>query len=98
MKLSGALNEFVKGAPSSTADIVKSLNPITSRVLDAFGDRVMFGSDWPVCNVGGPAGEKSNWGLWVESVESLLEEAHVADEKREQIWWKAGILEFGVQL
>ncbi|KAF3041701.1 hypothetical protein E8E12_005767 [Didymella heteroderae] len=85
MKLSGAFNEFEKATPTSTSDIVKSLTPITSLVLDAFGDRVMFGSDWPVCNVGGPAGEKGNWGLWVESVESLLEEAHVAEGKREQL-------------
>jgi L-rhamnono-1,4-lactonase len=98
MKLSGAFNEFEKGTPPSTADIVKSLIPITSKVLDAFGDRVMFGSDWPVCNVGGPAGEKGNWGLWVESVESLLEEAHVAEEKREQIWWKAGSKAYSVQV
>ncbi|KAJ4404505.1 L-rhamnono-gamma-lactonase [Didymella pomorum] len=98
MKLSGALNEFEKGTPSSTAEIVKSLNPLTSRVLDAFGDRVMFGSDWPVCNVGGSAGEKSNWGLWVESVESLLEEAHVTEEKRGQIWWKAASKAYNVQL
>ena len=98
MKLSGAFNEFEKGTPFPTAGIVKSLTPITSKVLDAFGDRVMFASDWPVCNVGGPAGEKSNWGLWVESVESLLEEAHVAEEKREPIWWKAGSKAYDVQL
>lgn len=98
MKLSGAFNEFETATPSSTADIVKSLSPITSKVLDAYGDTVMFGSDWPVCNVGGPAGEKGNWGLWVESVESLLEEAHVAEDKREQIWWKAGSKAYDVQL
>lgn len=98
MKLSGAFNEFEKATPSSAAEIVKSLTPITLRVLDAFSDRVMFGSDWPVCNVGGPAGEKGNWGLWVESVELLLEEAHVAEEKTEQVWWKAGSKAYGVQL
>ncbi|KAF3036371.1 hypothetical protein E8E11_005018 [Didymella keratinophila] len=98
MKLSGAFNEFEKDTPSSSAGIVKSLTPITSKVLDAFGERVMFGSDWPVCNVGGPAGEKSNWGLWVESVESLLEEAYIAEEKRELIWWKAGSKAYDVQL
>lgn len=98
MKLSGAFNEFDNTTPSSASDIVKSLSSIATKVFDAFGDRVMFGSDWPVCNVGGPAGEKGNWGLWVESVESLLEEAHVAETDREQVWWRAGSRAYDVQL
>ncbi|KAF1926218.1 uncharacterized protein M421DRAFT_94079 [Didymella exigua CBS 183.55] len=98
MKLSGAFNEFDDTTPAFVTHIVKSLSSIASKVLDAFGNRVMFGSDWPVCNVGGPAGEKGNWGLWVEIVESLLEAAHVAEEDREQVWWKAGSRAYDVQL
>ncbi len=90
MKLSGAFNEFDNSTPSSASDIVKSLGSIASKVFEAFGDRVMFGSDWPVCNVGGPAGEKGNWGLWVESVELLLTEAGVSEASSESVWWKAG--------
>ena len=54
MKLSGAFNEFDSTTPSSGSELVTSLSPIVSKVFDAFSDRVMFGSDWPVCNVGGP--------------------------------------------
>lgn len=98
MKLSGAFNEFDSGTPSSASAIVKSLGSIVPKVFGAFGDRVMFGSDWPVCNVGGPAGEKENWGLWVESVELLLQEARIAGAGAESVWWKAGSKAYDIQL
>lgn len=98
MKLSGAFNEFDNTTPSSASDVAGSLNPIVSKIFDAFGDRVMFGSDWPVCNVGGPAGEKGNWRLWVESVELLLQEAKITELGTESVWWKAGSKAYNVQL
>jgi L-fuconolactonase len=43
-KLSGLVTEGAAGAPAS------AFAPVAETVLDAFGpDRVMFGSDWPVC-------------------------------------------------
>ncbi|KAH6643071.1 hypothetical protein C7974DRAFT_116635 [Boeremia exigua] len=97
MKLSGVFNEFDAATPSSASDIVKSLSSITSKVFDTFGDKVMFGSDWPVCNVGGPVGEKENWGLWVESVQLLLQEAKIAGVTSESVWWKAGVRAYDVK-
>lgn len=98
MKMSGAFNEFDNATPSSAADIAKSLSSVVSRVFDVFDDRVMFGSDWPVCNVGGPAGEKGNWGLWVESVEMLLEEAKVTEVGSDSVWWRTGSRAYDIQL
>jgi L-rhamnono-1,4-lactonase len=98
MKLSGAFNEFDESTPSSSSDIVKSLSSIVLKVFEAFPERVMFGSDWPVCNVGGPAGEKGNWALWVESVEALLNEVKVGDKERESVWNGAGSRAYGVQI
>lgn len=98
MKLSGALNEFDDATPSSASQIVQSVKPVVSKIFDAFDNRVMFGSDWPVCNVGGPAGEKGNWGLWVESVELLLEGAKIGAEDSESIWWRAGSRAYDVQI
>lgn len=98
MKLSGAFNEFDDPTPSSASAVVQSLSLIVSSVFDAFNDRVMFGSDWPVCNVGGPAGEEDNWRLWAECVEKILQEAEVADVKGDSIWWKAGSRAYDVQL
>jgi L-fuconolactonase len=43
-KLSGLVTEAAAGAPAAV------FTPVAETVLDAFGpDRVMFGSDWPVC-------------------------------------------------
>lgn len=98
MKLSGAFNEFDKSTPSSASDIVQSLGPIMFKVSNTFGDRVMFGSDWPVCNVGGPAGETGNWALWAESVKLLLQEARIEGTDAESVWWKAGSRAYDVQL
>jgi predicted TIM-barrel fold metal-dependent hydrolase len=52
MKLSGALNEFAPAAtPSSAGDVLEALKPYLSHVLHNFGaQRLMYGSDWPVCN------------------------------------------------
>jgi predicted TIM-barrel fold metal-dependent hydrolase len=49
-KISGIIARVPKGR--ATADI---LSPIINHCLDAFGpDRVVFGSDWPVCTRGAP--------------------------------------------
>lgn len=98
MKLSGAFNEFDTATPSSASDIVNSLSSMTPRVFEAFPGRVMFGSDWPVCNVGGPAGEKGNWGLWVESVELMLEGMKAGEKSKDSVWWGAGSRAYDVQL
>ncbi len=45
----------------------------------------MFGSDWPVCNVGGPAGEEGNWGVWVQVVEGLLDGLGCGEVTRESV-------------
>ena len=47
-KLSGLVTEAPRGAPPQAR--AQALAEVASVVLDAFGaDRVMFGSDWPVC-------------------------------------------------
>jgi L-fuconolactonase len=47
-KLSGLVTEAPRGAPLQAR--AQALAEVASVVLDAFGaDRVMFGSDWPVC-------------------------------------------------
>jgi predicted TIM-barrel fold metal-dependent hydrolase len=43
-KLSGLVTEAAPGAPGT------AFRPVADAILSAFGpDRVMFGSDWPVC-------------------------------------------------
>lgn len=50
-KLSGLLTEAAADQPRAV------LRPYVEHVLDVFGDRVMWGSDWPVLNLAGGYGE-----------------------------------------
>jgi predicted TIM-barrel fold metal-dependent hydrolase len=46
---------------------VEGLRPVANELLDAFGpDRLMFGSDWPVCRAAG------GWAAWASAAEELL--------------------------
>jgi predicted TIM-barrel fold metal-dependent hydrolase len=88
MKLSGAFNEF-DSTPSATSEIVTALSPFVDIIFQAFPGRVMFGSDWPVCNVGGPRGESGNWAFWVEVVESMMSERGLSDHEKKSVWCEA---------
>ncbi|MDQ0688954.1 L-fuconolactonase [Streptomyces achromogenes] len=62
-KVSGLITEADWGA-WTTADI----RPVWDTLLTAFGpDRLMFGSDWPVCVLAG------GWDRWAATVEELLD-------------------------
>lgn len=58
----------------------------------------MFGSDWPVCNVGGPRAENENWRLWVEVVEAWVAERGFGAEEAERIWVGAGCEAYGIEM
>ena len=46
---------------------VEDLRPVATELLDDFGpQRLMFGSDWPVCRVAG------GWAAWASAAEELL--------------------------
>jgi predicted TIM-barrel fold metal-dependent hydrolase len=98
MKLSGAFNEFDTPTPEDIPSLLTSLTPFLQHVFHCFPQRVMFGSDWPVCNVGGPKGEKGNWTLWRGVVEAYLEEQGMGEEEMESVWWKAGCEGYGVEM
>jgi predicted TIM-barrel fold metal-dependent hydrolase len=62
-KLSGLQTETVPGVTPS-ADVFA---PYLDRAIEAFGiDRVMYGSDWPVCTLNGSMGQ------WIRTVAALL--------------------------
>ena len=94
IKLSGAFNEFGPGpTPPSVDQILESLRPYLQIIREHFGSRILFGSDWPVCNVGGPRGEQS-WGLWREVVEAWVRKENVGEE----VWAGAGCEVYGVEI
>ena len=58
---------------------VATLRPYAEVVLEAFGaDRVMFGSDWPVCTLA------TGYQRWVETVRQLISEA--SPDEQSAIW------------
>ncbi|KAL5113744.1 hypothetical protein ACEQ8H_008386 [Pleosporales sp. CAS-2024a] len=97
MKLSGALNEFDK-TPDSVEQVAAALKGHVDVVFGCFQHRVMFGSDWPVCNVGGPKGESGNWLFWREVVQRVVEERGMSEGEREGVWWAVGARAYGVAM
>jgi L-rhamnono-1,4-lactonase len=89
MKLSGAFSELPPqepGHPTDIDDLVMHMKPWIEVVLAAFGpERIMFGSDWPVCNAEGPGIELS-WRLWHDVVTAILETEKLTDEEKGLIW------------
>lgn len=62
-KLSGLLTEVRDGEPTAS-----TFAPYLETAVEAFGpERVMFGSDWPVCTLAG-----GDYGDWVEIVADVL--------------------------
>ncbi|KAL4874249.1 amidohydrolase family protein [Aspergillus karnatakaensis] len=100
MKLSGSFSELPPLSPDTEPDIaslVDRLQPWTDVVFDAFGvERVMFGSDWPVCNVGG-GGNRVTWSRWNRVVEALLERRGLDGEQRRAFWGGVAEKAYGVK-
>jgi predicted TIM-barrel fold metal-dependent hydrolase len=74
------------------------MRPYLDTVFSAFPNRIMFGSDWPVCNVGGPKGETGNWSFWVEIVAATLEDRGLSVGEKESVWYRAGCSGYEVEL
>ncbi|KAL7780431.1 hypothetical protein CFE70_010454 [Pyrenophora teres f. teres 0-1] len=92
-----ALNEFDnQPTPADIPTLLSALTPYFEHAFHCFPQRVMFGSDWPVCNVGGPAGEEGNWRLWRDVVEAWMERVGMGEGEREGVWWGAGVRAYGL--
>ncbi|KAE9976403.1 hypothetical protein BLS_002072 [Venturia inaequalis] len=90
MKLSGAFSEIADQDPNHpwpVSKIVERIRPWLEHVLQTFTpQRIMFGSDWPVCNVRGP-GDAKSWGHWRSVVEASLEEQGLSELQKDRIWY-----------
>ncbi|KIW81787.1 hypothetical protein Z517_04813 [Fonsecaea pedrosoi CBS 271.37] len=89
MKLSGFFSELPEQndtSPTPVTALVERTSPWVDVVFKAFGpSRIMFGSDWPVCNLGGPGVVKS-WSHWHDLVEAILASQNLTAEERAKIW------------
>ena len=64
------------------------MKPWTSHIFKCFGkSRVMFGSDWPVCNLNGPTGDDS-WSSWREVVGEILNDSDFGftEAEKTHVW------------
>jgi L-rhamnono-1,4-lactonase len=99
MKLSGAFAELEVQSPAEpwpVDTIVERIMPWVQHVLDCFTpERVMFGGDWPVCNVRGP-GDKLSWGLWRDVVDQVLKTAGLSGEDMDKIWRRTAIAAYSL--
>jgi L-rhamnono-1,4-lactonase len=87
IKLSGAFSELPSDL-SRVDEIASYMRPWVEHVIQQFGpQRVMFGSDWPVCNVSGPS-KGGSWVDWKQVVVSLLsDDSHrLSPPMQERIW------------
>lgn len=100
MKLSGAFSELPEGIGKDAREIARYMEPWLNHVLECFAPRnVMFGSDWPVCNVRGPNGEEGSWRAWKDVVRAVITDPSYGldDKDRNQIWWKTAYDAYGLE-
>ncbi|OJD35487.1 amidohydrolase family protein [Diplodia corticola] len=93
MKLSGAFSEMGPDSASLWTDperVLARMRPWLDVLFDAFPpERIMFGSDWPVCNVQG--GGDSAWRCWVNAVERILDAYGLTEEQRDRVWYGTAV-------
>ncbi|KAH8881574.1 amidohydrolase 2 [Thozetella sp. PMI_491] len=85
MKLSGCFSEMPDSLKKKTAEeVFVDIFPWLAVVLAAFGpNRIMFGSDWPVCTVGVDDGA---WEKWRKVVARTCDMASLTVDEQARIW------------
>ncbi|SMQ45441.1 unnamed protein product [Zymoseptoria tritici ST99CH_1A5] len=87
MKLSGAFSELPAGL-QNVADVASTMKPWYNHIFELFGPRrILFGSDWPVCNLSGPR-KGASWVAWREVVDVFLNDPTlgISDHDRGSVW------------
>ena len=88
IKLSGAFSELGPDriSTNSAVDIADRMRPWLDHLFDAFPvNRIMFGSDWPVCNLRGPT-EEDSWVVWKDVVQTVLDRRGLSEDDQSLIW------------
>lgn len=100
MKLSGGFSELppLSSVEPDIPSLGETLGPWTDVIFDVFGpERVLFGSDWPVCNVGG-GGNEVSWRRWRTVVEQVLERRGLTEDQKKAVWGQVATAAYGVEL
>jgi L-rhamnono-1,4-lactonase len=89
VKVSGMFSELppqTADQPTDIDELVRHTKPWVDVVFESFGpSRAMFGSDWPVCNMGGP-GIENSWSHYVAFFTSILDSQNLNNEEKAQVW------------
>lgn len=96
MKLSGAFSQIAPlpshddARPWSVTPELRAaksrIAPWVAAVFRAFGpERIMFGSDWPVCNLG-RGGGKVAWRNWRWVVEDVVRDLCLSEGEKRAVW------------
>ncbi|KAK9326729.1 hypothetical protein V1520DRAFT_350676 [Lipomyces starkeyi] len=92
VKLSGAFSELPpldKYCEEDLDNAVEVVYPWASAVYENFGaKRIMWGSDWPVCKLGGKEDALRNWKYICDR---LVDRIGFSDEEKEWVWEKTCI-------
>lgn len=69
---------------------VDTLRPYAEHAIEVFGvDRLMFGSDWPVCLL------RSEYGQWVAVLEALI--ASLSPDEQDAVWYRNAAEFYGIE-
>lgn len=83
-KISGVVARLPQGGDAS------HLAPIVNHCLDTFGpDRVVFGSDWPVCLLGAPLAK------WIAMLRDIVSTRPAADQQK--LWSDNALARYGLK-
>ncbi|KAH8698286.1 amidohydrolase family protein [Talaromyces proteolyticus] len=98
MKLSGLFSELpAQAANIATRDLVEYMLPWLNVVFESFGpQRIMFGSDWPICNLSG--GGAGAWAKWHEVVAHILDILGLSDDDKAAVWGGTAAKAYGLDL
>ncbi|KAA8902908.1 amidohydrolase family protein [Sphaerosporella brunnea] len=102
VKFSGVFSELDK----EVDDVVERVFPWVKEVFGHFGaERVMWGSDWPVCEIGhgemkGKERQQEAWAAWKEVSEKLLEklveEGVITEAQMADVWGEVAARVYGL--
>lgn len=100
IKLSGFFSELPlqdEDTPTPIKELLKQVKPWVDVVFSVFGpQRIMFGSDWPVCSAAG-LGRRA-WQHWVDLVALILDERALGSEDRLRVWSGTAVEAYRINL
>lgn len=96
MQISGGLLEMQESLRNRSAeDIFAAIHPWLGILLAIFGpERLIFGSDWPICTWGA---DSNAWEKWLGVVRRMCDMASLGEDKMRMLYAGTAIEAFGLE-